>query len=88
MDLASQGVRLLHLAGFGTGIALYAMLGMMVLQASRAPGSRKDRIPLSTAVLGVLCLLLVLTHAALVENRWANAFVGRGHEPDHEGVTR
>ena len=54
MDLASQGVRLLHLAGFGTGIALYAMLGMMVLQASRAPGSRKDRIPLSTAVLGVL----------------------------------
>jgi hypothetical protein len=38
MTLVSQVGRLLHLAGFGTGLALYAMLGVMVL--------RKDRLPL------------------------------------------
>ena len=26
------------------------------------------------------------SHAALVENGWANAFVGRGHEPDHDAL--
>src|SRR5438067_4917951 len=54
MTLVSQVARLLHLAGFGTGLALYAMLGVMVLRAARAPGGRRDRIPLATAVLGVL----------------------------------
>lgn len=50
----SQGARLLHLAGFGTGILLYAMLGMMVVRAARVPGGRRDNIPLATAVLGLL----------------------------------
>jgi len=50
----SQGDRLLHLAGFGTGILLYAMLGMMVVRAARVPGGRRDSIPLATAVLGLL----------------------------------
>ncbi|MDB4884021.1 MAG: putative Histidine kinase [Gemmatimonadetes bacterium] len=50
----SQGARLLHLAGFGTGIILYAMLGMMVVRAARVPGGRRDHIPLATAVLGLL----------------------------------
>src|SRR5258705_5892749 len=50
----SQGDRLLHLAGFGTGILLYAMLGMMVVRAARVPGGRRDNIPLATAVLGLL----------------------------------
>ncbi|MEO8564344.1 MAG: histidine kinase [bacterium] len=50
----SQGGRLLHLAGFGTGILLYAMLGAMVVRAARAPGGRRDRIPFATAVLGLL----------------------------------
>jgi two-component system LytT family sensor kinase len=54
MTLVSQVARLLHLAGFGTGLALYAMLGVMVLRSARAPGGRADRIPLATAVLGVL----------------------------------
>lgn len=26
------------------------------------------------------------SHAALAENGWANAFVGRGHEPDHDAL--
>lgn len=26
------------------------------------------------------------SHAALVENHWANTFVGRGHEPDHDAL--
>jgi len=26
------------------------------------------------------------SHGALVENGWANAFVGRGHEPDHDAL--
>ena len=26
------------------------------------------------------------SHAALVENGWANAFVGRGHDPDHDAL--
>ena len=26
------------------------------------------------------------SHEALVENGWANAFVGRGHEPDHDAL--
>jgi len=54
---------LVHLAGFGTGVALYAMLGVMVARAGRRsarPASPADasiepadRIPLATAVLGV-----------------------------------
>src|SRR3954451_19964193 len=50
----SQGARLLHLAGFGTGVLLYAMLGLMVVRAARAPGGRRDHIPFATAVLGLL----------------------------------
>jgi two-component system, LytTR family, sensor kinase len=50
----SQGARLLHLAGFGTGVLLYAMLGLMVLRAARTPGRRRDHIPFATAVLGLL----------------------------------
>lgn len=50
-----------HLAGFGTGVALYAMLGAMVARAGHgrpalpagAPTEPADRIPLATAVLGV-----------------------------------
>jgi two-component system LytT family sensor kinase len=49
-----QGGRLLHLAGFGTGVALYAMLGLMVVRAARAPGGRRDHIPFATSVLGLL----------------------------------
>jgi two-component system LytT family sensor kinase len=50
-DLAT----LVHAAGFVTGIALYAMLGVMVLRerATDRPAAG-DRIPLATAVLGVL----------------------------------
>jgi two-component system LytT family sensor kinase len=50
----SQGARLLHLAGFGTGILLYAMLGIMVARTARVPGKRRDHIPLATSVLGLL----------------------------------
>ena len=51
---------LVHLAGFGTGAALYAMLGVMALRATPragAPGHRTtatDRLPVATAVFGVL----------------------------------
>jgi len=50
-DLAT----LVHAAGFVTGIALYAMLGVMVLRerATDRPAAG-DRIPLATALLGVL----------------------------------
>jgi two-component system LytT family sensor kinase len=46
---------LIHLAGFGTGVALYAMLGAMALRAGRRPAGAgaEDRIPLATAALGV-----------------------------------
>jgi two-component system LytT family sensor kinase len=50
-DLAT----LVDAAGFVTGVALYAMLGVMVLRerATEHPASG-DRIPLATALLGVL----------------------------------
>ena len=50
---------LVHLVGFGTGVALYAMLGVMTLRAGRQaptggrPGAATDHIPLATAALGV-----------------------------------
>lgn len=47
---------LVHLAGFGAGAVLYAMLGVMAVRTSRpAPPSAEsaDRIPLATAALGV-----------------------------------
>ena len=46
---------LVHAAGFVTGIALYTMLGVMVLRerAAERP-TAGDRIPLATALLGVL----------------------------------
>ncbi len=43
---------LVHLVGFATGVALYAMLGVMTLRAGR-PAAHSDRIPLATAALGV-----------------------------------
>jgi signal transduction histidine kinase len=55
-DLAA----LLHAVGFVTGLALYAMLGVMVLRAEggRGPGGTpargRDRIALATAALGFL----------------------------------
>jgi signal transduction histidine kinase len=50
-DLAT----LVHAAGFVTGIALYAMLGVMVLrERATDPPASGDRIPLATALLGVL----------------------------------
>jgi two-component system, LytTR family, sensor kinase len=49
---------LVHVLGFLAGIALYAMLGVMTLRAPGSGesvlGSRGDRIPLVTAVLGIV----------------------------------
>jgi hypothetical protein len=50
---------LVHLVGFGTGIVLYAMLGVMTrrrLSHVTAPAERQDvdRVPLIAAVLGVI----------------------------------
>jgi signal transduction histidine kinase len=48
---------LLHAVGFVTGIALYAMLGAMVVRAERGRGRRapaRDASPLATAALGLL----------------------------------
>jgi hypothetical protein len=50
---------LVHLVGFGTGIVLYAMLGVMTrrrLANVTAPAERKnvDRVPLAAALLGVI----------------------------------
>lgn len=42
---------LIHLAAFATGAALYALLGVMAVHAR---GARVDRIPLATAVLGLV----------------------------------
>jgi hypothetical protein len=53
MTVVALSTRLLHLAGFGTGIALYAMLGVMAFRFARVSG-RRDRIPVATAILGLL----------------------------------
>jgi signal transduction histidine kinase len=56
MSPAPALAALLHLAGFGTGVALYALLGAMTLRAGRRPradGRAEDRIPLATAALGI-----------------------------------
>jgi len=50
---------LVHLVGFGTGIVLYAMLGVMTrrqLSHVMAPAERQnvDRVPLAAALLGVI----------------------------------
>ena len=50
---------LVHLVGFLAGVALYAMLGVMTLRGraggeSPLAGRHADRIPLATAVLGLL----------------------------------
>ena len=49
---------LVHLIGFMAGIVLYALLGVMTLRslAAASPSSegRSDRIPLATAVLGLV----------------------------------
>ena len=46
---------LIHLAGFGTGIVLYAMLAAMTARrGSGAGGESLNRIPLAAAVLGLL----------------------------------
>jgi two-component system, LytTR family, sensor kinase len=50
---------LVHLVGFGTGIVLYAMLGVMTrrrLSHVTAPAERQnaDRVPLAAALLGVI----------------------------------
>lgn len=51
---------LLHAVGFVTGLALYAMLGAMVLRAERrgarpsGPDAGRDRVALATAALGLL----------------------------------
>jgi two-component system LytT family sensor kinase len=47
---AADTAALLHAVGFVTGIALYAMLGAMVLRS----GGERDRIALATAGLGLL----------------------------------
>ncbi|HEY0779336.1 MAG TPA: histidine kinase [Gemmatirosa sp.] len=49
---------LVHLAGFGTGATLYAMLGLMALRSAPArtgpgPAAHADRLPVATALLGV-----------------------------------
>ncbi|MBV9879959.1 MAG: histidine kinase [Gemmatirosa sp.] len=54
MAAVALSSRLLHLAGFGTGIALYAMLGLMTLRVAHSAGGRRDRIPVATAILGLL----------------------------------
>ncbi|HYW32580.1 MAG TPA: histidine kinase [Gemmatimonas sp.] len=46
---------LVHAAGFLTGIALYAMLGWMLLRRERlAVGAPDTRLPLTSAILGVV----------------------------------
>jgi signal transduction histidine kinase len=56
---SSDATTLIHLVGFTSGIALYAMLAVMTLRSGdrREPsplGRRGDRIPLATALLGLL----------------------------------
>src|SRR5580704_5388557 len=43
---------LVHLVGFLAGVALYAMLAVMTVRAGRRAGA--DRIPLATALLGLV----------------------------------
>ena len=63
----SDATTLIHLVGFVTGIVLYAMLGVMTLRTGRSraasPLARSgDRIPLATALLGLVwnCGALVI----------------------------
>ena len=62
MSRASALTALVHLAGFGTGAALYAMLGVMAVRtaprgtsgtALGSASARVDRLPIATALLGV-----------------------------------
>lgn len=46
-------IALVHLAGFGTGTALYAMLGVMALRTRPTPAAHADHLPIATALLGV-----------------------------------
>ena len=50
--LLHDTVTLVHAVGFATGVALYAMLALMVLRAAPGAGA-PDRIPLATAALGL-----------------------------------
>lgn len=64
---------LLHLVGFGTGAALYALLGIMTRDAARNPGApgagsrRHDGIPLATAALGLVWNIGALVHYGVGE---------------------
>src|SRR5689334_2677132 len=51
---------LLNLVGLSTGIALYAMLLVMVVSADRREPSRIDPLMLATAILGLLWNLCAL----------------------------
>ncbi len=53
MSRASALTALVHLAGFGTGAALYAMLGVMAVRSAPRSSARGDRLPIATALLGV-----------------------------------
>lgn len=49
---ASNATTLVHLVGFLAGVALYAMLGVMTVRSGGRSGA--DRIPLATAILGLV----------------------------------
>ena len=69
---ASDLVALIHLVGFGTGIALYGMLAAMLWRrARRATGVSPAGIPLFAALLG-----LVWNASALVVFGWHDFGLG------------
>ena len=54
---ASNAADVLNLVGFATGTALYAMLLVLVLRGAARQGddsARRDRLPLATALLGLI----------------------------------
>jgi len=57
--IPNDATMLIHLVGFTTGIVLYAMLGVMTLRADHSSDAsplalRGDRVPLVTALLGLV----------------------------------
>ena len=61
--IAPNAAEVLNLVGFVTGTALYAMLLALVLRD--VPGAGKSRLPLATAVLGLIWNLGELAAYAL-----------------------
>ena len=54
---AANAADVLNLVGFATGTALYAMLLVLVLRGGARRGAdpaRRDRLPLATALLGLI----------------------------------